>query len=67
MYSKTLGKSVETKDFQNAIEKASGKDFRQFFDQWVYLKADWNYEFEEIIVNSDSHFVFCVVIFVLEI
>lgn len=33
-------KSVETKDFQNAMENASGKDLSKFFDKWVYLKSE---------------------------
>lgn len=37
---KYWGKSVETKDFQTAMEKASGKDLSKFFDKWVYLKAE---------------------------
>lgn len=36
---KYWGKSVETKDFQNAMEKASGKDLSKFFDKWVYLRT----------------------------
>ena len=36
---KYWGKSVETKDFQNSMEKASGKDLSKFFDKWVYLKG----------------------------
>ncbi len=36
---KYWGKSVETKDFQNAMEKASGKDLSKFFGEWVYLKS----------------------------
>ncbi|MBK8053615.1 MAG: hypothetical protein IPK35_10185 [Saprospiraceae bacterium] len=30
------GKQVTTKDFQNAIEKVSGKSYQWFFDQWIY-------------------------------
>ena len=37
---KYWGKSVETKDFQNAMEKASGKDLSGFFNKWVYLRAN---------------------------
>jgi aminopeptidase N len=29
-------KSATTKDFQAAMEQASGKDLRSFFDRWVY-------------------------------
>ena len=30
------GKSVETKDFQNAMEHAAGRSLQPFFNQWVY-------------------------------
>ena len=41
---------VETDDFRKAMEAASGKDLKWFFDQWVYkaghpeLKVRWHYE-----------------------
>ena len=41
---------VETDDFRKAMETASGKDLKWFFDQWVYkaghpeLKVRWHYE-----------------------
>ena len=41
---------VETDDFRRAMEAASGKDLKWFFDQWVYkaghpeLKVRWRYE-----------------------
>ncbi len=44
---------VETDDFRKAMEAASGKDLRWFFDQWVYraghpeLKVRWRYETED--------------------
>ncbi|MEZ5427582.1 MAG: M1 family metallopeptidase [Pyrinomonadaceae bacterium] len=37
---KYWGKSVETRDFQTSMEKASGKDLSRFFDKWVYLKSN---------------------------
>ena len=37
---KHWGKSVETKDFQNSMETASGKDLSKFFDKWIYLKGN---------------------------
>ncbi len=37
---KYWGKSVETKDFQISMEKASGKDLSEFFDKWVYLRSN---------------------------
>ena len=41
---------VETDDFRKAMEAASGKDLKWFFDQWVHkaghpeLKVRWRYE-----------------------
>jgi aminopeptidase N len=41
---------VETDDFRKAMEAASGKDLKWFFDQWAYkaghpeLKVRWHYE-----------------------
>ena len=41
---------VESDDFRKAMEKASGKDLKWFFDQWVFkaghpeLKVRWHYE-----------------------
>jgi aminopeptidase N len=41
---------VETDDFRKAMEAATGKDLKWFFDQWVYkaghpeLKVRWHYE-----------------------
>lgn len=46
-------KVVETDDFRKAMEAASGKDLKWFFDQWVMkaghpeLKASWHYEPED--------------------
>jgi aminopeptidase N len=43
-------KVVETDDFRKAMEAASGKDLKWFFDQWLYkgghpeLKVRWHYE-----------------------
>jgi aminopeptidase N len=34
---KYFGKSVETADFQKAMEQASGKNLGEFFARWVYL------------------------------
>jgi aminopeptidase N len=42
--------TVETDDFRKAMEGASGKDLKWFFDQWVYkaghpeLAVRWHYE-----------------------
>ncbi len=44
---------VETDDFRRAMEAASGKELKWFFDQWVYraghpeLKVRWRYEDED--------------------
>src|SRR5262249_1523702 len=41
---------VETDDFRKAMEDASGKDLKWFFDQWIFraghpeLKVRWHYE-----------------------
>lgn len=32
------GKSVQTADFQHAMERSSGRDLSAFFNRWVYLK-----------------------------
>ena len=32
-------KQVNTKDFQNAVEKISNKSYQWFFDQWIYKKG----------------------------
>lgn len=42
--------NVTTNDFRLAMEKASGKDLKMFFHQWLYqggtlkLKGDWSYD-----------------------
>lgn len=36
---KYWGKSVETKDFQQIIEKSSGRDLSAFFNKWVYFRS----------------------------
>ena len=47
------GKVVDTDDFQKAMESASGKDLKWFFDQWTRkaghpeLKLKWRYEAED--------------------
>jgi aminopeptidase N len=44
---------VETDDFRKAVEKATGKDLKWFFDQWLHkaghpeLKVRWRYEPED--------------------
>ncbi|MBI4616615.1 MAG: HEAT repeat domain-containing protein [Planctomycetes bacterium] len=38
------GKSVETKDFQDAMEEASGEDLDWLFDPWVYGSGYPEYE-----------------------
>ena len=47
------GKTVETVDFQRMLEKHSGLNLKQFFDQWIYspgypqLKVKFNYNKQE--------------------
>jgi aminopeptidase N len=36
-YAAYAGKNADTKDFQNIVEKTSGRDLSQFFKQWLYL------------------------------
>ena len=50
LYYKTYrNKNALTKDFENIMEKASGKNLKQFFDEWIYkpgfpiLKGGWKY------------------------
>jgi aminopeptidase N len=44
---------VETEDFRKAMEEATGKDLKWFFDQWLYkaghpeLKVRWHYNDED--------------------
>jgi len=48
-YSRFINSNATTTDFLKEMEKASGKDLRQFFDQWLYhsenlmLKGNWTY------------------------
>jgi aminopeptidase N len=43
-------KTVQTSDFQNCLEEASGLNLTRFFDEWIYskgypkLKGQYNYE-----------------------
>ncbi len=46
-------KSASTNDFENVCESVSGKDLKQFFNQWVFdgddqikMNVDWNVESE---------------------
>ncbi len=44
-YVKTnANKQVTTKDFQNAVEKTTGKSYQWFFEQWVYKIGLPNFE-----------------------
>lgn len=36
-----FGRSVTTADFQEAMERASGRNLSQFFNKWVYLKSNF--------------------------
>ena len=48
-YAKHMNGSATTADFRMAMEEASGKDLKQFFEQWLYqpgtlrLKGNWQY------------------------
>jgi aminopeptidase N len=48
-YAKHINGSATTADFRMAMEEASGKDLKQFFEQWLYqpgtlrLKGNWQY------------------------
>lgn len=50
-------KTVQTSDFQAALEQASGLNLTRFFDEWVYskgypkLKADYSYDKETNLVK----------------
>ncbi|HRY30467.1 MAG TPA: M1 family aminopeptidase [Elusimicrobiota bacterium] len=38
------GKAVETRDFIDAIEKATGRNVEKFFDQWIYKAGHPEYK-----------------------
>ncbi|MFZ0896985.1 MAG: M1 family aminopeptidase, partial [Candidatus Nitrosopolaris sp.] len=66
------GKSVETDDLRKIIEKVSGENLRQFFDQWIYrgghpqLNVEFSLEESLIklkiiqmqVANDDDYMVF---------
>jgi len=49
-YAAYAGKNADTRDFEKICETESGKDLRQFFDQWLYspgvpkLDVQWSYD-----------------------
>ena len=49
-YKKFMNANATTSDFRLAMEAASGKDLKKFFDQWLYqggnitLKGTWKYD-----------------------
>jgi aminopeptidase N len=49
-YSTYRGKNANTDDLRNVFEKASGKDLKSFFQQWLYTKehpmldVSWKYD-----------------------
>ncbi len=49
-YKRFMNANATTNDFRLAIEAASGKDLKKFFDQWLYqggnitLKGTWKYD-----------------------
>ena len=49
-YSEYAGKNASTEDLQRVMEQASGKDFKRFFQQWLFtpglpqLNIRWKYD-----------------------
>lgn len=49
-YSRYMNGSATTADFRRAMEEISGKDLKDFFEQWLYkpgrlqVKAGWSYD-----------------------
>ncbi len=58
-YHRYMNANATTTDFRNEMEKASGKDLKPFFAQWLYkggniiLKAKWSYDAVSKMVNID--------------
>lgn len=58
-YAKYAGSIADTRDFQKVVEEVSGKDLKQFFDQWLYapgqpdLDIKWNYDANEKAILID--------------
>jgi len=53
-YAEFMNKNAQTADLRRHLEEASGKDLKQFFDQWLFqggiptVKARWNQTSSEI-------------------
>ena len=47
-------KQVTTKDFQNAVEKMSGKSYQWFFDQWIYMVGFPKFTVSKIYQNDNK-------------
>jgi aminopeptidase N len=56
-YDRYKGKNADTHDLENIAEEVTGKNWQQFFTQWLYtpaiplLKIDWHYNKNEKIVS----------------
>jgi aminopeptidase N len=61
-YSRYMNGNATTTDFRRAMEETSGKDLKDFFDQWLYkpgtlqLKGNWQYDDKkkEVMVRLDQ-------------
>ena len=53
-------KNAITNDFRNVVEKLSGRDFSQFFEQWFYkpghpvLNINWTYQDHNLCINLNQ-------------
>jgi aminopeptidase N len=58
-YHRYMNGNATTTAFRNEMEKASGKDLKAFFEQWLYkvgniiLKGKWSYDAVSKMVNID--------------
>jgi aminopeptidase N len=67
-YAKYAGSIADTRDLQKVFEEISGKDLKQFFDQWLYtpgqpqLNISWEYDDVagrlEVIVGQEQKDIF---------
>jgi aminopeptidase N len=54
-YARYAGSIADTRDLQKVFEEISGKDLKQFFDQWLYttgqpdLEIIWSYDADKFI------------------
>lgn len=55
-YQRFINSHATTDDFRHAMERASGKDLKTFFSQWLYqggaikLKGTWHYDAEKKLI-----------------